>query len=160
MVWCRNWTICPHWTINKTYSIAKSCSGVGYRSLDYNSVDPPAIHHVNSEPGRKSQHYTDHIATSQSTVVLKPSVELKGLSSARWGRCAPTSCCALMVSVWTAAACVHQAKSWTKTKRYQHTLQSDPKHVHQPGCWSQTHEFMTFRVKLVAQRGVQWSVCY
>lgn len=126
----------------------------------YITSDPCTIHHLNSQASIKSLHYTDHTAACQSTEALEPTAEPKWLSSARWSRCASTSCCALMVFGRSAASCLRQAESWTKRKRHQQTSKPDPKHVQQPGCWSQTHEFMTFRVKLATQSGVQWSVCY
>lgn len=114
---------------------------------DYINAAPQTIHHRSRQASHKSQHYTDHTAVCQSTEVLEPPAKLKRPSSARWSRCASTSCCALMASAQSAAQCVHQAESWTKTKWHQQTSQADPKHVRQSGCWSQTRAVICYLSK-------------
>lgn len=129
LLWCRNMKVCDlEITVWRWYCVL---------------VDPCTIHHLKSQASCKFEHL---MATLPPATPLTAE-RRERLSAVRWSRCASTSCCALMASGQSAAACLHQAESWAKKNRQQQTSQLDPKHVHQPSCQSQSREYMTLRVK-------------
>lgn len=125
----------------------------------YIASEPSTIHHHKSHVTIKSGHCSERSERSAAATALRCSSDRR--AKMRWRRWTSTSCCAFN-GVRSQCCCMSlwRPECWTRRKTHRQTSEPDPERPAARLLKPENPEFMTFRVQLATQRGLQQSVRY